>query len=304
MRISAFFVFLLMIHFTFGQINMQKQSILDTDTSFNKKRFKHLAITTVGSVAGMYTILGSAWYSGVPKSKFHFFDDSFEWKQMDKVGHMLGAYQESRGMIQALKWTGMSQKKAAIIGGLSGFFIQTPIEIFDGYSQKWGASVSDIAANASGSLIAITNEMLWQEQRIQLKYSFHFTSYASQAPDKLGSGLDQILKDYNGQTYWASIRVHSFLPESKFKEKYPNFLNLAVGYGADGLLGGYGIEPQSVINAREFRQYYLSLDLDLAQIKTKSKALDMILGILNFFKFPAPAIEFNKDGVKLHPFYF
>ena len=31
--------------------------------------------------------------------------------------------------------------------------------------------------------------LLWDEQRILLKYSFHQTHYASQRPDKLGDGF-------------------------------------------------------------------------------------------------------------------
>jgi hypothetical protein len=55
-------------------------------------------------------------------------------------------------------------------------------------------------------------------------------------PNVLGENfLQQTLKDYNGQTYWLSINVASFLSDDT---RFPKWLNVAVGYGADGLIGG------------------------------------------------------------------
>jgi hypothetical protein len=48
--------------------------------------------------------------------------------------------------------------------------------------------------------------------------------------------LEQMLKDYNGQTYWLSVNLHSFYKGSKI----PKWLNLAIGYGANGMLTGNG----------------------------------------------------------------
>ena len=43
-----------------------------------------------------------------------------------------------------------------------------------------------------------------------------------------------MLKDYNAQTYWFSANLKSFFPEIKFTA----WLNVAVGYGAEGMFGG------------------------------------------------------------------
>jgi hypothetical protein len=80
-------------------------------------------------------------------------------------------------------------------------------------------------------------ELLWKEQRITPKFSFHTTQYAQYRPNVLGSSLaEQMLKDYNGQTYWLSVNLHSFYKGSKI----PKWLNLAIGYGANGMLTGNG----------------------------------------------------------------
>jgi hypothetical protein len=224
---------------------------------------------------------------------FRWFDDWQEWQQMDKLGHSWGAYQISRNVGDALRWTGSSQRQVLLYGTLAGFVFQTPIEVFDGFSPKYGASWGDITANAAGSLLFLLNESLWHEQRIGLAWSFLPSPYAVQRPDVLGTGLAQALKDYNGQMYWLTFRVHSFLPEGGFKAKYPRWLGLAFGYGADGLLGGYGTVPAAVLAARESRQFYLSVHPDLANIRTRHRGLRTLLSVLACIKLPFPALEYN-----------
>jgi hypothetical protein len=77
-----------------------------------------------------------------------------------------------------------------------------------------------------------------------LNFSFHQTKFASQRPEALGAALnEQILKDYNGQTYWFSFNIHSFTKDSFF----PKWLNLAFGYGGEGML--YGNDTEAIENS-------------------------------------------------------
>ncbi|MDZ7614583.1 MAG: hypothetical protein U5K51_13455 [Flavobacteriaceae bacterium] len=65
-----------------------------------------------------------------------------------------------------------------------------------------------------------------------MKFSYNATAYPEIYPDKLGSNsLEQVFKDYNGQTYWFSVNLWSFFKESKI----PRWLNISLGYGAEGL---------------------------------------------------------------------
>lgn len=279
-------------------------SWLIPDTVPNKKRLIPVAAISVGGYALAYGGMALAWYQDFPRTKFHFFDDNHEWAQIDKMGHALGGYQGARGMIQLLKWGGLDRKRTALYGGLTGFLALVPVEVLDGFAEKWGASWGDLVADFAGGALAAGNELLWSEQRIQLKISYHPTKYADLRPDLFGDKITKYVKDYNGHTTWLSFRLHSFLPESKFKKRYPRWLNLAVGYGANGLLGGYeqGLTP--AIREREYRQYYLAFDIDLSYIKTKSAFLDFLLGVVNFIHLPSPTLEFNsKHGFRWHWLY-
>lgn len=274
------------------------------DTVINKKRSIAVSATTLGGYGLAYAGIALTWYQNFPRTKFHFFNDNHEWAQIDKVGHFMGGYHGARGMIGLFKWSGLPKWKSALYGGLIGGLAMVPVELLDGFATKWGASWGDIVADVSGGGLAFANEMLWSEQRIQVKVSYHPTAYADARPDLFGDKYTKVMKDYNGHTGWLSFRVSSFLPDGKFKDKYPKWLSFAFGYGANGLLGGYdgGLTP--AIKAREYRQYYFSPDIDLSAIKTKSGALRLILNILDCVHLPSPAIEYNsKHGFRWHWLY-
>jgi hypothetical protein len=221
---------------------------------------------------------------------------------MDKLGHVFTSYQLGKYGANVLNWSGVNKKEQLIYGGTLGFVFLTTVEVLDGFSEEWGFSWGDVVANGVGSGLYISQELLWNDQRIALKYSFHQTKYASMNPDKLGDSFsEQVLKDYNGQTYWLSANIHSFFKETKL----PKWLNVAVGYGADGML--FGIENadnQLIESENRMRQFYFSLDIDLTKIKTNSHVLRSILDVLNVFKVPFPTIEFNKNRVAFHLFYY
>jgi hypothetical protein len=177
----------------------------------------------------------------------------------------------------------------------------------DGFSSEWGFSFADLGANAAGSLMYIAQGLGWDEQRITLKYSFMQSDYSQYRPNVLGKNLtENLLKDYNGQTYWLSVNLSSFMKEDT---RLPKWLNVAVGYGADGMTGGdfnppYIDHDGNQIYFDRYRQYYLSLDVDLTRIKTKSKVLKTFFNTIGFIKIPAPALEFSEKGVKGNLFGF
>ncbi len=263
-----------------------------------------MIISEIVLVSAAYVALDQIWYADYPKSKFHFINDNDEWLQMDKAGHVFAGYHIGRAGSEVLEWSGMKDNKRLIYGAGAGFVFLSAIEIFDGHSEKWGASLGDLGANAAGTAMYVSQELLWKEQRIIPKFSFHTTPYANVRPEALGDGIqEQILKDYNGQTYWLSANPHSFFKSSGI----PVWLNIAVGYGAEGMITGRDRLVNTVFlpESSRFRQYYLSLDVDLARIKTKSQILKTVFSVLNSIKIPAPAFEITSKGTThFHVLYF
>lgn len=290
-----------------SQITVAQNSIenfLKPSDTLNKKRLKTLVISEVAIGSATLIGLNQIWYADYPRSNFHFINDNAEWLQMDKVGHVFSSYHLGSFGVNALKWSGASRKSQLIYGSTLGLAFMTTVEFFDGYSANWGASLGDVAANISGTALYVSQELLWKEQRIVPKFSFHTTPYSSARPNVLGSSVpEQILKDYNGQTYWLSANIHSFAKSSKI----PKWLNVAVGYGAEGMITGNDEFTNMIFlpESERYRQFYLSLDVDLTKIETKSHFVKTILTIFNSIKIPAPTFEIRgSGGTKLHLIYF
>lgn len=222
---------------------------------------------------------------------------------MDKIGHVYSAYLESLASMELWRTTGISRNKRIWLGGLSGAVYQTTIEVLDGFSKEWGWSWTDFGANVMGSGMLISQELLWDEQRIQLKFSFTRKRYADamlndRRDNLFGNSLaERMLKDYNGQTYWLSTNLHSFFPESNL----PDWLQISVGTGVEGVFGGtenYVVEDGVITFDRRdiprVRQWYLAPDIDLSKIKTRKRGVRLMLNMLNVIKFPAPALELRQ----------
>ena len=313
-RISSLAFLLLLSHSLFSQDTINfKKSFLDFPEQVNKKRLTGVAVGTVGLYSAIMVGVGIEWYGKQPLGKFRWFNDAKEWNQVDKIGHFYVPYFITTTTYNMLRWSGVKNTPAALLAGAFGFVSLSAIEIPDGMSPKYGASWSDLVFNFGGAALATTQYLIWKEQRILIKYSMHSVNYPkgelrNRANELYGSGFaEKILKDYNGITVWASFNLHSFNHNIK-----PAWLNVAIGYGAGNMYGGFEnkwTDKNGIYHDRSdikrYRSFYISLDADYTKFKTNSKAGKAILGVLNIVKLPMPALEFNTLGqVVFHPMFF
>jgi len=280
-----------------GQLRSDSLSFFAKDPEFNSTRY----YSSIGAgslvVAGTYLVLDQAWYANHPRGEFHFFDDNQNWLQVDKAGHAFSAYQLGYVGSEIMDWSGAGQAKSTWLGGSAGLIFLTGVEIMDGFSENWGFSWGDMAANAGGTALFIGQELLWQEQRVTLKFSYYPTDFPAENPDLLGqSWQEQILKDYNGQTYWLSGNVNSLTHSNLL----PEWLNLAVGYSATGM-----IEARPEMNFNAQRQFYLAPDIDLRKLKVREPFWKAVLKAVNCLKVPMPTLGIGQGGeLKFYPLYF
>lgn len=279
-----------------------------------EKRIRFMSIVQPSAYAAAMGGLYAAWYANYPQSSFHFFNDNAEWKGIDKLGHAYSAYAESKASMELWRWTGINRKKRIWLGGLSGAAYQTIIETLDGFSTEWGWSWGDFGANIAGSALVISQELAWDEQRIQYKWSFHRKKYGTAELEQRSNEIfgtsspERFLKDYNGQTYWLSTTLKPFFPQSRI----PEWLQISIGTGAEGLLGArsnIGVNKSGVTTfyhpeIKRYRQWYLAPDIDLTKIKTRKKGVKIALNILNILKFPTPSLEYSNGSFKLNWLHF
>ena len=294
-NVTSLMMLLLLSLKTFSQ-----NDITTSNDSLNIKKNVGILIGTeaalyAGSMSGLYFL----WYAGYEQAPFHFYNDNAEWLQMDKAGHSTTAYHVGLIGYEALRLAGLDEKKSLLYGAPLGFVFLTTVEVFDGLSAGWGFSWGDMAANAIGTGLFMGQQALWHEQRIAMKYSYHNTQFPQYRPDLLGSNLpEKMLKDYNGQTIWLSFNLKSLLlgKESKF----PSWINLALGYSAEGMTGGFyntiQYNGQDIPEYTRTRQFVLSPDIDLTRIPTNNKFLKTTLKVLSFIKIPMPAIMLDSQG--------
>lgn len=266
-------------------------SQLDSN-QLNKSRKNAVLLSTAGVYTGTLIALNQLWYADYERSELHSFDDSDEWLQMDKIGHVYSSYLGGSLAYKAFKYAGISEKKSLIFGGSMGFIFLSTVEIMDGYSENWGFSWSDLLSNGIGAGLFIGQQAAWGRQIISMKYSYSASKYRQQNPNLLGDDWNEaIIKDYNAQTIWFSASLSDLGFNS-----IPPYLSLALGYGADGMINANGTSDINGNQVKGQRQYYCSLDLNLSKIKTENKTWNTVFYLLNFIKVPSPTLEVNKQG--------
>ncbi len=322
--LSIFLLIFLSVHLK-GQDSIDTLGFFEPSPVFHQSRFyKALAFSSTTYTAfsiGLY----NAWYKKFDQEAFHFFDDWNEWQNIDKYGHLYTSYFQGVLCYKGARWTGLSENQSILTGIICGSLFQNTIEIMDGFSSKWGFSVTDFAANNIGLASFALQQKYWHEQRILFKVSSAPISYSEmpifstsgsassslerRVDDLFGSNyFERFLKDYNAQTLWLSVNVDAFLPENN---SWPDWLNVAVGYSGESMFGGF----ENVWTENEdlyvlgpdfdrYKQFILGFDIDLTRIETDNDFLKSVLSVFNIFKYPAPAIEYNTRGEWKFHFFF
>lgn len=291
----------------FSYSNAQTQFFEPSET-VNKNRVigtsAGIGVSWAGSLIGLHQV----WYADSWGDGFRSFDDSHQWLQMDKAGHFFTGQLIAQHTSALYRWSGLGKTRSRLIGSLVSFGYLSSFELMDGRAEEWGFSWSDLGANALGVGWFYWQDALWDEQRIQLKFSAQLSPYAQYRPNILGSSFaERLLKDYNGQTYWLSVAPASFFKE---KSRFPKWLSLAFGYSATEKLVGdeneyiYTASNGEITTFNARRQYLFSLDVDLTKINVEKAWLRSLFKLLNHIKIPFSTLEFSGGAWKGHWVYF
>lgn len=309
-------------------LNAQTGRFWMPSDTLHKGRFWSLAGGGAAAYTGTSIGLYHIWYKNYETGPLHSKDDWGQWENMDKWGHLMATYTESYLAYKGARWTGLEENTSIWVGAGVGTLLQLTIEVMDGFSERWGFSWYDLAFNTAGATLFAGQQFLWEEQRVLIKVSTTRPNYSTQlregtnglmasprdaAYDLYGRSIfEYLLKDYNAMTVWASINPNSFLGKHKANSPIPDWLNLAVGIGADGIYGAWGNvwtapggERLQLTDYERYQQYYLSLDIDTARIRTRSPFLKTLFSTFRWIKVPAPTLEWNTRGeVIFHPVFW
>jgi hypothetical protein len=251
--------------------------------------------TAVISLVG----INEVWYKNYARSDFHFFDDLKEWNGMDKIGHACTSYQLNKVSHSLFKKNNI--KKPLLKSSVYTFGYMLGVELLDGYSTEWGFSIYDVIGNGLGTMLYTFQERKFKNQPFKIKFSSHKSTYASCRPSLLGENrLQQILKDYNGQTYWLTFNYNELWNK---RIKLFDYIDFAFGYSIDGFTGGHNNPEISSCNClindcnnlKRTSQFIFSVDLNTSKIKNKHPILGKFLLPFDIVKIPFPAFILNNS---------
>ncbi len=243
---------------------------------------------TLGAlVTGIHIYQANAWWSD-QRTSFHITDDPAYALNVDKAGHFFGGAFGSFLGRKSLEWSGFS-RTASVWGGFAmGALFELYVEFEDGFATGWGFSPGDAYADVAGAFWPVLQEYVPGVEHLQPKFSY-WPSKAMRNGEHKGNAID----DYEGQTYWMGVHVEGLLPRS-LKPYWPDWLALAVGVS---------VRNMEVYQNTE-RNLIIALDYDMTKIiPGDSWLMHTVKEILNFIRFPAPAIRISPNYVA-YGFYF
>jgi hypothetical protein len=241
--------------------------------------------TLLGSMAAIHIYQQNGWWKD-NRADFHFQEDLQYGLWVDKIGHFYGGYLVGYAIQKSVEWANVPEEHAVWIGAGGGLLFQTYVEVEDGFST-WGFDRVDFAMDVGGAAWLIGRQYVPMLRRFDVKLSYHASPLLG-GTEGIGFRGQQhlVIDDYEGQTFWLGVKVHDFLPES-MKSLWPDFLCLAVGYGA-----------RDVANTNAYRILLLAPDLDMTKVIPPRTSFLKALGeVLNFIHMPLPAVQISPNAI-------
>ena len=252
------------------------------------------------SIVTLHIVQANAWWKD-KRGPFHFYEDWAYAKQVDKCGHAFGGYLTSYAMSEMMMASGFSWDNASNWGSAFGALYQTYVEFEDGFSTEWGFSPSDWYFDMLGPIFFLAQHYVPDLQNVTPKWTYIPNTWTGKPSI---TRPKTFIDDYNSSNFWYSINIYNILPK-EYKKYWTPFFNIALGYGVDGIDANDAGGPPDKFAGRK---YMIGLDYNLvALLPDGGWFWNWIRQSLNFFKLPAPALEFTKSGTRfylMYPFNF
>ena len=326
---SMYLRFLVTVSFLVGSIQMmasdeilqtQKDTLiivksgtpfLKNDSVLSVKRFAIVNGSTLLALGGSFYFVNNAWWIDSKKS-FHFdaggsgISDAFKLgrdatyaKGLDKLGHFYSGRIISDLYVRAIRWSGKTEEKSLLWGGILGTTVHAFVEVKDAYSPNWGFSVYDFMSGSLGSFYPYFQSKSRFLKSLDLKYSYYpkYNYYY----DFIKRRRNDFMDDYMNATFWFTFNPKRYKPTSN----WPKWLGISAGIGVDETLNNYYVNMSGGIGdyGKGGYEFYLAPDIDFEGLLPKRPFWQTLAHALNYIKFPTPAIRLSKDA-KFMPVHF
>lgn len=258
---------------------------LSVNSEIHGGRLAIVGGTLLSSMAAIHVYQQNGWWKD-NRTAFHFQEDLVYGLGVDKVGHFYGSYLLQFAISRSLEWANVSEVSALWFGSGGALLFETYVEVEDGFST-WGFDRVDFACDVAGAAWPVLRYYVRSLQNVDVKSSYHPSPLLGSAGGIGFKGQQHlVIDDYEGQTFWLSVNVNNLLSDP-LKEYWPDFLCLAVGYGA-----------RDIAEANPYRIYLVALDLDMTKlIPQNSGFLRTLTEALNFIHMPMPAVQISPNTI-------
>ncbi|MFY8161113.1 MAG: DUF2279 domain-containing protein [Candidatus Kapaibacteriota bacterium] len=258
----------------------------------------------LGSLTAIFVLQHQAQANTIWKERipFRIVEDGAYGLYSDKPGHVIGSYYTANTLTDALIISGVDWESSVITSGILGLAYMSYIEVLDGYGKGFGFSPSDMYANIFGAGLYVAQYYSPFLQNITPKYTYFPSNWFGQ---RKRQPHDFFIDDYSSQTLWLTFNMHNMLPES-LANYWPDWLDVSLGYAARNLTEVYDPEkiyfhdPNVTFRNNQVEgdpKFIISLDYNLVKLLPDGGSFwNWAKQTLNFFKFPAPALEIGYDG--------
>jgi hypothetical protein len=262
-------------------------------TQIDKIKFSIVTGSFLGIGVWFHFKQQHAWWRGL-RGPFHIQNDWDYACQLDKFGHFFGGMITARTVMECYNWTGLDRNTSLWVGAACGAAWQTYVEIEDGFSKQWGFSPTDFYSDMLGAFYPVAQEYWEPLREINLKFSYLPSADLTTGTWKRGIFVqkDTFIDDYQGQMFWLTVNVNYFLPKD-FKKYWPNWLQIALGYGLQKWDGDQEAMGHKVTD----KELWLSFDYDIEKLPGDGEFLRLVKKLFNQFHLPAPAIRLTPGPI-------
>jgi hypothetical protein len=258
---------------------------INSQAPIDKVNWANFAMITgvvSASYTGFFVYNRDRWWPG-RGAAFHFREQIYA-KGFDKLGHFYATKTQAMVLSRLYGFSNISQTASDLLGAGIALSMQTLIEIKDGTTSLGGFDRYDQLANIMGVSWFYARERVDFLKPFNVRWMYYPSENLREQPNYRD---DRLASDYNGQSYWVSMRVWDLLPQ-KEQSKWPRFVVPTAGIS----LNNYPASP----GASTHVSYHLSLNPDFKYILPQDSAFGRIMTtILNSIHFPAPALEVHPD---------
>ena len=270
----------------------------------DEQRVRLGRLALVGGSAAAFHYLGfkyfdRAWYQGKKTNQIRWI---YDWRgdtyvNLDKGGHFMGGAFMAQKLSEAYAWTGFTERIAALLGTTTSWAVLLEVEMRDAYFDQWGFSMPDFIANTLGASLPVLHAFFPRTRALHFKWSYHPSHLYLNNNDRSANDrpyVDHLIDDYEGMTFWVSLPLTALFDRKKDAHT-PEWLRLAIGYGATGLHGS------NAKSRGRFRLYpnlpdakpevFLALDYDTNYLPGNNRLWRYFKSQLNWLHWPAPAVR-------------